>query len=77
MDLIRPLAGLPSDSNKDLYGKDARLDVATFEVQWDNGEEVEGGQEGREVTVENKKTFGDVVESIEALTRLKAKERTS
>ena len=73
MDLIKPLAGLPSDSNKDIYGKDVRLDVATFEVQWDNGEEVEGG----EVTEENRKTFGDVVESIEALTRLKAKERTS
>ena len=73
MDLIKPLAGLPSDSNKDIYGKDVRLDVATFEVQWNNGEEVEGG----EVTEENRKTFGDVVESIEALTRLKAKERTS
>lgn len=77
MDLIKPLAGLPSDPNKDIYGKDVRLDVATFEVQWDNGEEVEGGQEGRDVTEENKKAFGDVVESIEALTRLKAKERTS
>ncbi len=75
MDLIKPLAGLPSDPEKDVYGKDVRLDVATFEVQWDNGEEVEG--EGREVTEENKKTFGDVVQSIEALTRLKAKERTS
>ncbi|KAL8640001.1 MAG: hypothetical protein Q9226_008796 [Calogaya cf. arnoldii] len=75
MDLIKPLAGFPSDPDKDVYGLDARLDVATFEVQWDNGEEVEGGKE--DPTEENKQTFKDVVESIEALTRLKCKERTS
>ncbi|KAI4283154.1 MAG: hypothetical protein L6R38_002377 [Xanthoria sp. 2 TBL-2021] len=77
MDLIRPLAGLPSDPNEDVYGLDARLDVATFEVQWDNGEEVEGAEAKSNPTGENKQMFRDVVESIEALTRLKAKERTS
>ncbi|KAL8757394.1 MAG: hypothetical protein Q9199_002271 [Rusavskia elegans] len=77
MDLIRPLAGLPSDPNEDVYGLDARLDVATFEVQWDNGEEVEGAEAKSNPTEENKQMFRDVVESIEALTRQKAKERTS
>ncbi|KAI4264153.1 MAG: hypothetical protein L6R42_000734 [Xanthoria sp. 1 TBL-2021] len=77
MDLIRPLAGLPSDPNEDVYGLDARLAVATFEVQWDNGEEVEGAEAKSNPTEENKQMFKDVVESIEALTRQKAKERTS
>lgn len=77
MDLIRPLAGLPSDPNEDVYGLDARLDVATFEVQWDNGQEVEGAEAKSNPTEENKQMFKDVVESIEALTRQKAKERTS
>ncbi|KAL8850875.1 MAG: hypothetical protein Q9221_004188 [Calogaya cf. arnoldii] len=75
MDLIKPLAGLPTHPDSDIYGLDARLDLATFEVQWDNGMEVEGGKE--DPTDENKQTFKDVVESIEALTRLKCKERTS
>ncbi|KAL8801564.1 MAG: hypothetical protein Q9182_004350 [Xanthomendoza sp. 2 TL-2023] len=75
MDLLRPLAGYPSDPTNDIYGLGVRLDLATFEVQWDNGEEVEGGK--TDPTEENKQTFKDVVESIEALVRQKAKERTS
>ncbi|KAL9607181.1 MAG: hypothetical protein Q9204_009362, partial [Flavoplaca sp. TL-2023a] len=77
MDLIKPLAGFPSDPNSDVYGLDTRLDLATFEVQWDNGEEVEGAEAKSNPTDENKQTFKDVVESIEALTRQKAKQRTS
>ncbi|KAL8997688.1 MAG: hypothetical protein Q9169_003095 [Polycauliona sp. 2 TL-2023] len=74
MDLIAPLAGLPTDPEKDIYGLDARLDVATFRVQWDNGDEKEG--EGV-LEEESKETVKGVVESIEALTRLKAKNRMS
>ena len=77
MDLIKPLAGFPSDPNSDIYGLDTRLGLATFEVQWDNGEEVEGAEAKSNPTDENKQTFKDVVESIEALTRQKAKQRTS
>jgi len=44
--------------------------LTTFEIQWDNGGEVEGA-EGP--TKENQGTFKDVVDSIEALARRKAK----
>jgi len=44
--------------------------LTTFEIHWDNGGEVEGA-EGP--TGENKQTFKDVVDSIEALARRKAK----
>ena len=77
MDLVRPLAGFPSNPDEDVYGLGVRLDIATFEVQWDNGEDVEGAEAPSNPTEENKQTFKDVVESIEALTRQKAKERTS
>lgn len=43
--------------------------LTTFEIQWDNGGEVEG--EG--LTEENKETFKDVMDSIHALARAKAK----
>ncbi|KAL8913022.1 MAG: hypothetical protein Q9171_002090 [Xanthocarpia ochracea] len=77
VDLVRPLAGFPSNPDEDIYGLGVRLDLATFEVQWDNGEDVEGAEAKSNPTEENKQTFKDVVESIEALTRQKAKERTS
>ncbi|KAL8779156.1 MAG: hypothetical protein Q9213_007082 [Squamulea squamosa] len=77
MDLIKPLAGFPSNPDEDIYGLDARLDLATFVVQWDNGEDVEGAEARTNPTEENKEVFRDVVGSIEALVRLKAKERTS
>ncbi|KAI4121775.1 MAG: hypothetical protein LQ341_007368, partial [Variospora aurantia] len=76
LDLVRPLGGFPSKAGEDVYGLGVRLVLSTFEVQWDNGDEDE--VEGRgEVTEENKQTFRDVVESIEALARQKAKSRTS
>lgn len=45
--------------------------LTTFEVQWDNGGEVEGSEQGP--TEENQGTFKDVVDSIQALARGKAK----
>lgn len=67
---MEPLAGLPSDAGKDVYGLDTRLVVSGFEVQWDNGGEEREG----EVTEENRETFKGVVESLEALARMKAKD---
>ncbi|KAI4087033.1 MAG: hypothetical protein LQ344_007090 [Seirophora lacunosa] len=79
LSLVTPLGGFPSKAGEDVYGLDARLVLSTFEVQWDNGEDAGagtiGGEEGP--TEENKQTFRDVVESIEALARQKAKSRTS
>ena len=48
--------------------------ISTFEVQWDNGEEVQGvgGGEG-ELTEENRQVFKDVVDSVRALARQVAK----
>ena len=33
---------MPTNPNEDVYGFDTRIILSTFEVQWDNGEEVEG-----------------------------------
>ncbi|KAL9596807.1 MAG: hypothetical protein Q9219_005566 [cf. Caloplaca sp. 3 TL-2023] len=73
--LVQPLGGLPTNAGEDVYGLDARVVLSTFEVQWDNGEEGEG--EGGVVTEENREVFRGVVESVEALARMKAKERIS
>ncbi|KAL8713121.1 MAG: hypothetical protein Q9220_002642 [cf. Caloplaca sp. 1 TL-2023] len=76
MDLVKPLQGLPVNPSKDIYGLDTRVVLSTFELQWDNGEEVEG-EEGGDATEENQEEFKRVVQSIEALARMKAKNRTS
>lgn len=77
LSLVTPLRGFPTNPDEDLYGLDTRLTLATFEVQWDNGEEVEGAEGKVNPTEENKQTFKDVVDSIHALARQRAKERTS
>lgn len=69
LSLVKQLEGFPTNSEKDIYGLDTRLVLTTFEIQWDNGGEVEG--EG--LTEETKETFKDVVGSVEALARGKAK----
>ncbi|KAG7007643.1 hypothetical protein G7Y79_00009g027520 [Physcia stellaris] len=68
-DLVKQLAGLPSNPTEDIYGLDTRIVLSTFEVQWDNGEEMEGGSPSEE----NKQTFKDVGDSIQALARRTAK----
>ncbi|CAF9930902.1 MAG: hypothetical protein ALECFALPRED_004754 [Alectoria fallacina] len=68
--VVRPLEGLPTNPDEDVYGFDTRIILSTFEVQWDNGEEVEGAEAPTE---ENKQTFKDVMDSITALARMKAK----
>ncbi|KAL8985265.1 MAG: hypothetical protein Q9177_004481 [Variospora cf. flavescens] len=83
LDLVKPLGGFPSKAGEDVYGLGVRLVLSTFEVQWDNGEEgggvmtVGAGAEEEGPTEENKQSFKEVVESIEALARQKAKSRTS
>ncbi|KAI4150590.1 MAG: hypothetical protein L6R39_002238 [Caloplaca ligustica] len=77
LSLVRPLEGLPTNPDEDVYGLDTRLTLVTFEVQWDNGEEIEGAEAPTNPTEENKQTFKDVVDSIHALARQKAKNRTS
>ena len=70
--LVRPLEGLPTNPSEDVYGFDTRIILSTFEVQWDNGE-VEGAEAATNPTEENKQTFKDVMDSITALARMKAK----
>ena len=69
LSLVKQLEGFPTNSEEDVYGLDTRLVLTTFEIQWDNGGEVEG--EG--LTEESKGTFRDVVGSVEALARGRAK----
>ncbi|KAL8919642.1 MAG: hypothetical protein Q9208_006674 [Pyrenodesmia sp. 3 TL-2023] len=77
LSIVRPLEGLPTNPDEDVYGMDTRMILSTFEVQWDNGEEIEGAEAATNPTEENKQTFKDVVDSINALARQKAKNRTS
>ncbi|KAL8783199.1 MAG: hypothetical protein Q9195_009463 [Heterodermia aff. obscurata] len=72
LDLVKQLAGFPSNPNEDIYGFDTRIVLSTFEVQWDNGEEIEG-DEGKNPTEENKQTFKDVSDSIQSLARQTAR----
>ncbi|KAL9584722.1 MAG: hypothetical protein Q9203_004555 [Teloschistes exilis] len=77
LSIVQPLGGLPSNPDEDVYGFDTRIILSTFEVQWDNGEDVEGVEARTNPTEENKQTFKDVMDSINALARQTAKERTS
>ena len=70
LSLVRPLGSLPTNPKEDAYGLDSQLTLTTFEVQWDNGEDVEGTSDP---TDENKQTFKDVVDSINNLARQSAK----
>ena len=71
--VVRPLEGLPTNPNEDVYGFDTRIILSTFEVQWDNGEDIEGAEAPTNPTEENKQTFKDVMDSIMSLVRMKAK----
>lgn len=73
LDLVKQLAGLPSNPDEDIYGFDARIAISTFDIQWDNGEMIEGAESQSNPTEENKKTFKDVLDSIQALARQTAK----
>lgn len=73
LSVVRPLEGLPTNPNEDIYGYDTRIVLSTFEVQWDNGEDVEGAEAATNPTEENKQTFKDVMDSIRALARQSAK----
>ena len=72
LSLVHQLEGFPTNPDKDIYGLDTRVILSTFEIQWDNGEEVEGEADNNP-TDENKQTFKDVVDSIQALARRNAK----
>lgn len=76
MSLISDLRGLPSHADEDIYGLNARLDLATFEIQWSNGDDDPSREAAvpGEPTDENKDTFKRVVQSIEALGRQFAKQ---
>ena len=73
LSLVRPLEGFPTNSNDDIYGFDTRMVFTTFDIQWDNGEDVEGAGMATKPTEENKQTFKDVMDSIMALARQSAK----
>ncbi|TKA66646.1 hypothetical protein B0A49_08632 [Cryomyces minteri] len=68
------LRGLPTNSNKDLYGFDVRVSLTTFDIQWDNGDDIEGAESDANPTEENKQMFKEVVDRIEALARKHAKQ---
>lgn len=70
MRLITELRGFPTSSSSDIYGLDTRLEFGTFEIQWSNDED---DSVSSECTAENKTTFKDVADSIEALGRQFAK----
>lgn len=73
LSIVSPLEGLPTNPNEDIYGFDTRIILSTFEIQWDNGEDVEGAEAVTNPTEENKETFKDIVDSIMALARQSAK----
>jgi hypothetical protein len=73
MSLISTLRGFPSDETKDVYGLNTKLDFATFEIQWSNQED-DPAAVGGEVGGEQKDEFKRVVDSVEALGRMFAKE---
>ena len=70
---MRQLEGFPTNPDEDVYGLDTRIILSTFEVQWDNGEEIEGAEAPTNPTEENKQTFKNVADSIKALARQSAK----
>lgn len=71
MRLITQLRGFPTSSSSDIYGLDTRLEFSTFEIQWTNDDDDTGSSEATE---ENKTTFKDVADSIDALGRTFAKQ---
>lgn len=73
LSLVKQLEGLPSNPKEDIYGFDTHITLTTFEVQWDNGEDVDGAESKSNLTDENKQTFKDVMDSISSLARQTAK----
>jgi len=73
LSLVKQLEGLPSNPNEDIYGFDTHITLTTFELQWDNGEDVDGAESISNLTDENKQTFKDVMDSISSLARQTAK----
>jgi len=71
MSLITQLRGFPTSSSGDIYGLDTKLEFSTLEIQWANDED---DSVSSEATEENKTTFKDVADSIEALGRTFAKQ---
>lgn len=73
MRLVDQLRGFPSNENNDIYGCDAKLELHTMEIQWTNEEDDPAADVVREVAGEDKQTFKDVIDSIEAAGRQFAK----
>jgi hypothetical protein len=73
MDLVQQLKGFPSSESKDIFGLNTRVELATFDIQWTNAED-DPAAEGGEVGDETKKTFKDIVDSIDAAGRQFAKQ---
>ena len=73
MSLLQQLEGFPTNPKEDVYGLNSRLTLTTFQIQWDNAEDVEGTEAPANPTDENKQTFKDVVDSIRSLARQSAK----
>jgi hypothetical protein len=70
MRLVSQLRGFPTSSASDIYGLDTKLELTTFDIQWENNED---DAVSNEATAENKETFKEVADSIEALARQFAK----
>jgi hypothetical protein len=71
--LVNQLRGFPSHNDKDVYGNDVKLDFNTFEIQWSNQDDDSSADVINEIAQEQKTTFKDVSDSIEALARTFAK----
>lgn len=73
MTLVNQLRGFPSHMTKDVYGANIKIELNTFEIQWSNQDEDPTANEVSEIADEQKTTFKNVADSIEALSRTFAK----
>lgn len=64
--MVEQVVGFPSNSSKDIYGLNVRLEYATEAVQWASDQEDSSGEE---LGDEAKQSYKDIVDSIEALGR--------
>jgi len=71
MSLVSQLRGFPTNASSDIYGFDTKLELTTFDIQWENDE---ADAVSNQATDENKTTFKEIADSIEALARQFAKQ---
>lgn len=71
--LVEQLRGFPSSPGKDIYGHDVRIEYNSFELQWASDDSDSASDVIKEIAQEQKDTFKDIADSIDALARTFAK----